>query len=399
MTDRQRQKLNVFLLAVCQMLFGSGRTLIIVTAPVIGYTFAPDKALATLPTALVVVGTAIVTFPASIYMGRAGRKSGFMLGTAIGTCGGLVCAGAVIVGDFWLLCLGTLLYGAFSGFAQHYRFAAADSAAKDLKSTALSLVLAGGVIASPLGAGLAKFGKDLIASDQFLGAYVFLVAISLLSAVVLMFLDIPGLSQSQAAESRRPLTQIMRQPVFIVATIAALVGQGTMNLLMTATPIAMVFQCGLSFDDSAFVIASHGVGMFAPSFFTGHLIKRFGEIRIISVGFVLQIACVATALSGIGVAEFWWSMVLLGIGWNFAFTGGSSLLLQSHNAAERATTQGAMNGLIYVSVAVVTLSSGVLLHFLSWAWVNILALPLIVIALAATLWYAAWVRRAEAHPA
>lgn len=399
MIDRWREKRNVFLLAVCQMLFGSGRTLIVATAPVIGYTFAADKALATLPAALVIVGTAITTFPASIYMGRAGRKAGFILGTVIGTGGGLICTAAIIVGDLWLLCLGTLLFGGFAGFAQHYRFAAADSAAKEFKSTAISLVLAGGVIASLTGAELAKFGKDLIASDEFLGAYIFLVVTTLLSAAVLMLLDIPGLTPTQAAETRRPLTQIMRQPVFVVATVAALVGQGTMNLLMTATPIAMVFQCGLSFNDTAFVIAWHGVGMFGPAFFTGNLIKRFGETRIITIGFVLQIAAVATALSGIGVTQFWFAMVLLGVGWNFAFTGGSSLLLQAHNTAERAKTQGAMNVLIYASVAVLTLSSGALLHYLSWAWVNILALPLIIVALAATLWYAATQRRAEARPA
>ncbi len=399
MTVPWRDKRNVFLLAVCQMLFGSGRTLMIVTVPVIAYTFAAEKALATLPTALVIVGSAITTFPASIYMARAGRKAGFILGTVIGTGGGLVCAAAVVAGDFWLLCLGTLLFGAFAGFAQHYRFAAADTAAKEFRSIAISLVLAGGVIASLGGAELAKFGKDLVASDEFLGAYVFLIATTVLAALVLMALDIPGLTPTQAAETRRPLPEIMRQPVFVVATTAALVGQGTMNLLMTATPIAMVFQCGLSFEQSAFVIAWHGVGMFAPAFFTGNLIKRFGETRIIVIGFALQIACVAIALSGIGVAHFWFAMMMLGIGWNFTFTGGTSLLLQAHNDAERASTQGAMNFLIYASVAIASLSSGALLHYLSWAWLNIIALPLIAVALGATLWYAATQRRIGARPA
>ncbi len=393
MTVPWREKRNVFLLAVCQMLFGSGRMQIVATAPIIGYTFAADKALATLPAALVIVGTAITTFPASIYMARAGRKAGFILGTIFGTAGGLVCAAAVVAGDFWLLCLGTLLFGGFSGFGQHYRFAAADTAAKEFRSTAISLVLAGDVIAALVGSELAKLGKDLFASTEFLGAYVFLVATTLLSAAVIMALDIPRLSPAQAAEFRRPLAQIMRQPVFVVATLTALVGQGTMNLLMTATPIAMVFHSGHSFNDSAFVIAWHGVGMFAPAFFTGNLIKRFGEIRIIVIGFALQIACVATALSGFGVMQYWFAMVLLGVGWNFAFTGGSSLLLQAHNAAERAKTQGAMNVLIYTSVAILTLSSGAILHYLGWVWLNILALPLIAVALSATLWYAATLRR------
>ena len=399
MTVAWRDKRNVFLLAVCQMLFGSGRTLMIATAPIIAYTFAAEKALATLPTALVIVGTAITTYPASIYMGRVGRKAGFILGTAIGAVGGAVCGAAVVIGSFWLLCVGTLVYGAFSGFAQHYRFAAADSVAKEFRATAISLVLAGGVIAALVGSELAKIGKDLVIPVPFLGAYIFLIATTFLAALVLMALDIPGLSATQATEIRRPLRDIVRQPVFMVATTAALVGQGTMNLLMTATPIAMVFQCGLSFNDSAFVIAWHGVGMFAPAFFTGHLIKRFGEIPIIVIGFALQIACIATALSGIGVTQFWFAMVLLGIGWNFAFTGGSTLMLQAHNAAERATTQGAMNFLIYASVAVGSLSSGALLHYLSWQWLNILALPLIAVALVATLWFAAVRRREHARPA
>jgi len=299
-TEHGRDKRNIFLLAICQMLFGSGRTLMIVTTPVIAYGFAADKALATLPTALVIVGTAITTYPASIYMGRAGRKAGFLLGTVFGTAGGLVCGAAVVIGDFWLLCLGTLLFGAFAGFGQHYRFAAADSAAKEFRSTAISLVLAGGVIASLAGSELAKIGKDLIASHEFAGAYVFLVVTTLVSAGVIMALDIPRPTPAQAAEIRRPLGEIMRQPVFVVATVAALVGQGTMNMLMTATPIAMVIHAGHDFADSAFVIAWHGVAMFAPAFFTGHLIKRFGETRIIVIGLVLQIACVATALSGIG---------------------------------------------------------------------------------------------------
>jgi predicted MFS family arabinose efflux permease len=392
-TERGREKFNVFLLAVCQMLFGSGRTLMIATTPVIAYTFAAEKALATLPTALVIVGTAISTFPASMYMGRAGRKAGFLLGLAIGAVGGLVCMAAVIYGDFWLLCLGNLLFGAFAGFAQHYRFAAADTASMEFRSTAISLVLAGGVLASLTGAELAKFGRDLIASDEFLGVYVFLVATMLLSAAVLMLLKIPGLTPTQAAETRRPLSEIMRQPAFVVATTAATIGQGTMNLLMTAAPIAMVYQCGLSFDESAFVIAWHGVGMFAPAFFTGNLIKRFGEVRIITMGFVIQIACIGIALSGIGVTEFWLAMFLLGVGWNFSFTGGSSLVLQVHNAAERAKTQGAMNFLIFFFVAIGTLSSGALLHYLSWEWLNIVALPLIVAAIAATLWFGAAQRR------
>ena len=275
----------------------------------------------------------------------------------------------------------------FSGFAQLYRFAAADVASEDFKSKAISLVLAGGVVAGFLGPESAKLGQNLVTSTPFVGAYLILTATTFASIFVLLFLDIPPLTSAERAGPRRPIGTIMMQPVFLAAALAAMISQGVMNFLMTASPIAMA-TCGLPFSDTAFVIEWHIFGMFAPGFFTGHLVKKFGEVKIIICGLFLQFVCVLVALEGIEVAHFWLSMFLLGVGWNFAFTAATSLMTTAYRTSERAKTQGAMNFLIYGFVSIMSLSSGALVHYFGWSAVNFGALPFLVIAVIATLWYA-----------
>jgi len=382
-----RDRRNVLVLATCQMLFGTGRSLIVSTAPLIAYAIATEKALATLPHALVIVGTAALALPAALLMRRVGRRFGFVCGGIVGAIAGMVCVYAVLGGHFWWFCLGTFLFGSSAGFAQHYRFAVADVAAADFRSTAISLVLAGGVVSGFAGPELAKFSKDLFVSTQFLGAYVFLIVMMAASAIVVMFVDIPPLTAREAAETPRPIGEIVRQPVFIVSVLAATIGQGVMNLLMTATPLAMQ-HAHHAFNDTAFVIEWHIVAMFAPGFYTGRLIRRWGEIRIILAGLLLLALCVPIALAGKTVFLFWSSMALLGIGWNFTFTAGTSMLNQAHTPAERAKTQGAVNFIIYGVAAVSALSAGPLLHFFSWEAVNVAALPMIAVALLVTLYYA-----------
>lgn len=384
----QRDRKAVLVLSVCQLLFGTSRSLLIATAPLIAYTIAEHKELATLPHAMVIVGTALLTLPASLAMHRLGRRDGFLIGTLLGAIGGAVCIWAILEASFWLFTLGTLLYGSFAGFAQHYRFAAADAAADAFKPKAISLVLASGVVAAFAGPETAKLGKDLLSGTPFVGSYACMIVLMLASAVTLMFLDIPKPSRKELEGPRRPMAEIMRQPVFIAAALAATLGQAVMNFLMTAAPIAMT-QASHQFADTALVIEWHVFGMFAPGFFTGSLIRRFGEIRVIAAGLFLELVCIGVALSGTAVFEFWLSMLLLGVGWNFAFTGGTSLMTSAYrNVAERGKTQGAMNFIIYGFVACVSLSSGAFVHYLGWQWVNILALPLLAIAVAATLWYA-----------
>lgn len=391
--DRDRK--NVIVLAICQTLFGTGRSLLIATAPVIAYGIAEHKELATLPHSMVIVGTAISTFPASLLMRRIGRRAGFVLGTLIGAIGGVISALGIMRGDFWLFSLGTLCFGFFAGFGQFYRFAAADAAKPEFKSKAISLVLAGGVVAGILGPELAKVGKDMFASLPFVGAYVLLCATMLISAAILYFLDIPGLTKAERAKSGRPILSILSQPAVMVAVLSSTIAQGVMNLLMTATPIAMLHDAH-EFDSIALVIEWHVVGMFAPGFITGMLINRFGELRMIAAGLLLELACVGIALSGTGVFEFWLAMLLLGVGWNFAFTAGTTLLTTAYTPAERAKTEGTMNLVVYGFVATLSLSSGALVHYFGWTWTNLGALPLLAIAAAATGWYALYLRRAPA---
>ena len=395
MATEPRIRRNVFVLATCQMLFGSSRTLLIATTPVIALGMG-YKALATMPAALVIVGTALATMPASMLMRVTGRRLGFIIGACVGAVSGAMVLVAIVQAWFWLLCVAALTYGVFAAFGQYYRFAAADTAPQEFKSKAISLVLTGGVVAAFVGPYLAATGENLLATGAFMGSYVFLIGLMVLIALVLSFLDIPNLTPSERAAAQRSLTRIMLQPVFIAATLAATMGQGVMNLLMTAIPIAMV-EADFQFTDTAFVISWHSFGMFAPGFVTGSLIKRFGEVRIIMTGVALQLLCIGVALSGEGVMEFWLSMLLLGVGWNFAFTGGTSLLTTAHNPAERAKTQGAMSFINYAFVAVVSLSSGALLHFFGWEWVNLSSIPLLAIAVVATAWFA--LSRPPAAPA
>ena len=389
---------NVTVLSTCQMLFGTGRGLFMIAAPAVALLpgFAPHLALVTLPAATVVIGTALSAWIASMITRRTGRRVGFLIGTVLATISGILCFASVIFMNFWLLALGGLVFGFFAGFAQLYRFAAADGISERYRSIAISLVLAGGVFSGFAGAGLAVWGENIVPAnwysgdvDKFGGTFLFLVGTALVAALALLFLRIPNLTKAQLEGEQRPMWQIMKQPVFIAAAVSATVAQSVMNFLMTATPVAMIHICGHSFDSTAGVIASHIFAMFAPGVVTGFLIRKFGEVPIIMVGLLLEAACIAVALSGIEVFDFWLSMFLLGVGWNFTFTAATSLMTTAYTPAERAKTQGMMNQIIYTVVACGALSSGAFIHFFGWNWVNIGAMPLLVIAAAVTLWYVA----------
>lgn len=383
--DRRRDWRNVLVLATCQMFYNSGRALLVATSPLIAYAIAPDKSLSTLPISLAVIGTAVASIPASLLMRRVGRSVGFAVGSAIGVAGGLACLWGIQVADFLIFCLGALLFGLFSGFAQLYRFAAADVAAADFKARAISLVLTGGLVAAFVGPELAKLGQHMVADKPFLASYMFLVGLTLLSGFVVMAVNIPKLTPAEVKEGGRPIGEIMRQPIFIVATLCATIGQAVMNLLMTSTPLAM-HHAHHQFGSTALVIEWHIFFMFAPGFFTGSIIQRFGAIPVIAAGIALQGLSIAIALAGDAVVNFWAAMALLGLGWNFAFTGSTNLLTDAHTPAERAKTQAATNFIIFSVVALGSLSSGALMHAFGWTWVNLGALPLLGLSLAAALW-------------
>jgi MFS family permease len=363
---------NVLLLAACQaMLLTNNSTLIAINA-LAGLSLAPAPLLATLPVTCWVLGSALTTVPASFYMKRVGRRAGLIRGAAVGIIGALACATAVWLQNFWLLCAGTLVWGTYNAFGQYYRFAAAEVASADFRATAISLVLAGGLVGGILGPTTSRYTVDLL-DAKFMGAYLGLILFALIAIVLLRLVEVPNPAAEERATSGRPMHEIARQPKFMVAVLSGAVGYGVMNLLMTSTPIAMG-ACGHPFGDAAFVISSHVVAMFAPSFVTGALIKRFGVLPVMFVGALLNGGAIATAVSGISVQHFWLSLVLLGVGWNLLYVGATALLTETYRPEERAKAQGANEFAIFVMMLVSSLSSGMIVTGAGWELLNLAAL-------------------------
>jgi MFS family permease len=377
---------NVFLLASCQALFMTASSAIISTAPLVGgLLLGADKALATLPLALQFVAMAVTTIPASLYMGRFGRKVGFVTGAMIGVCGGVLGAYAITEGNFVLFCIASLFTGSFNGFCHYFRFAAADVSTDAFRSKAISYVLAGSVFAALLGPTLARNTYDIL-PVSYAGVYLALIGVYLLVATIISFVDIPRpTAEQRKAAGGRPLAEIARQPKFIIAVCAATFGYLVMSFLMTVTPIAMGV-CGFTFSDSSYVIQAHVLGMYAPAFFTGHLINRFGVNNILIAGSVLCGASIVIHLSGIGYLNFLSGLVLVGIGWNFLFTGGTTLLTQTYTPAEKAKVQGLNDFFIWGTISVGAVTSGAVQHSAGWSTVNLVMAPLVVIVFATTLW-------------
>ena len=372
---------NVGLLTACQaMLFTNNSTLIAING-LAGLALAPTPSLATLPVTCWVVGGAIATMPASQYMRKVGRQPGLMRGAAIGIVGAMLCAAAVWQASFWLLCFGALVFGGFNAFGQYYRFVAAEVAPMEFKATAVSLVLAGGLVGGILGPTTSRITVDLV-GPRFTGAYLALIVFVLVTMAILSRIRIPDLSAAEQAASGRPMSEIARQPKYIVAVMAGAISYGVMNFLMTSTPIAMRV-CGHPFGDAAFVISSHVVAMFAPSFVTGPLIKRLGVIPVMLAGAALNIVSILVALDGLAVANFWWSLVLLGVGWNFLYIGATTLLTETYRPEERAKAQGANETAIFAMMALSSFSSGMIVTNAGWEKVNYAATPLIAVIIAA----------------
>jgi predicted MFS family arabinose efflux permease len=395
--DAADARRNVFLLAVCQALGQTGLTMVIVGAGLVGYSLADDKSLATLPVAVQFTATMLTTIPASFLMKRHGRRAGFMLGAFLGIVGGLVGALAVWRADFALFLAAHALIGAQTSFVHFYRFAAADTATPAFRPKAISLVLAGACVAAVAGPELAKVTRPLFDPVLFAGTYLAIAALQGAAMLILSFLRIPPPTEEERTGTGRPLAVVMRQPTFVVAMTTAAIGYGTMSLVMTATPLAII-ACGYGFSDAAFIIQWHALGMFAPSFFTGSLIKRFGTLRIIAAGAVLNAVCLAINLAGVDILNFWSALVLLGIGWNFMFIGATTLLTETYTPAEKAKAQAANDFVVFTVVAVASFLSGALHSGVGWEAVNIGVAPLVAAALGATLWLMVR-RRAEAAAA
>ncbi|CCQ74293.1 MFS transporter [Magnetospira sp. QH-2] len=380
----------VYFLAAAQALAMTGASLVVTVSALAGKMLAPTPDLATMPFAFQFVGTMLATIPANLFMARVGRRVGFSIGQGIGICGALCSAAAIYMGDFWLFTAGSLLIGIHNSFWAYYRFAAAESVDAKFRPRAISYVMAGGVVAAVAGPQLAKESLELLAPVLFAGSYLAFACLAVVTILVLQFVRVPTPHVDKKAGGGRPLKEIAKQPEFIVAVLSSTLGYGVMSLVMTATPLAMV-ACGFAFEDAAFVIQWHVLGMFAPSFFTGALIRKFGVLKIILTGTLLNGVCMGMNLMGIELLNFWVALVALGIGWNFMFIGGTTLLTGTYEPEERAKVQSANDFTVFTMVALASFSSGALQNLIGWEAVNAAASLPILIAFAAVVWL--WMTR------
>jgi MFS family permease len=371
---------NLWLLAVLQGLFLTNNVTFIAINGLVGLSLAPYGWMATLPVMGYVVGGALFTGVVARSQARLGRKRAFQLGLLVAMGSALLCAYAAGTRNFWLLCTGTVIAGFYAANAGLYRFASAELAQPSAREKAVSLVMAGGLIGAVAGPWLATRTRD-IAEAPFAGAYLALAGVAVLAMLLLAVMRFPPVPPKTAGSPvGRSVLQLLQQPVFAIAAMSGALGFGVMNLLMASTPLAMQ-MCGLPFEDAAFVLQWHVIGMFAPGFFTGHLIKRFGALPVMGVGVSLNFVCVLVALSGVELHQFTIALFLLGLGWNFLFTGSTTLALTSYAPEERDRAQGALNFFLFATLSLTSLASGVLVTTQGWTWLNFGSLlPMAVVA-------------------
>ncbi|MGA0993320.1 MAG: MFS transporter [Burkholderiaceae bacterium] len=402
---------NLILLALCQGLFLTNNVLFLAVNGLVGLTMAPMGWLATLPIMAYVVGGAASTGLVAKTQKQLGRKRSFELGIWVAIFSAALCVVAVWYRQFWLLVFATFVAGFYQANGQLYRFAAAELASPKLRDKAVSWVLAGGLLGAVAGPNLASYTKDLFEVD-FAGSYLSLTLVGLLALLLMhriQFSDDAESAKTKGAADpatqqlraqgltshttdkqepiNRPLADIMRQPVFLVSVLGASFGYGVMNLLMAATPLAMQV-CGMPFSDAAFVLEWHVIGMFAPGFFTGHLIQRFGAVRVMLTGVFLNLVCIGIALSGTELYQFTLALFVLGVGWNFLFTASTSFSLQAYHPAERDKAQGAINFWVFFVMGLSSLGSGALVTSQGWQILNIVSvLPMMVLLVALLIYF------------
>jgi MFS family permease len=373
--------LNILVLTLSQALGMSAGPLIILIGGIIGTDLAPDKTWATLPLALLVIGGASCTVPAALLMGKIGRRNGFMVGMAIALLAALVGIYAIYSRSFLLFCLATLGIGCNMAFIQQYRFAAAESVDHAHIGRAISMVLIGGIIAAVLGPELAKNSREWLPLGPYSGSFAALAVIYLINIMVMAFLNIQASGSKQAEGQQRPLKEIIRQPLFMTAVLTALVAYWCMTFIMSATPVSMHVIDGFSLDDTAWVVQSHVLAMFVPSFFSGWLIDRFGLGKIMKTGIVFMGLCVVAALINRHLVHYWSGLVALGIGWNFLFVGATTLLTRTYRPAERFKAQACNDFVVYGFQATASLSAGAIIFSAGWEVVNLIALPWLLVSL------------------
>lgn len=379
-SDDRLAKKNTLVLSCAQALYFVGSTIQIALAGLVGSMLADDKSLATLPVTAYVLGTLISTVPASFFMRRWGRKAGFRLGTICGLVSSTFAVYAIFQLNFWMFCLALFFSGGYQAFGQYYRFAAADTASAEFRPTAISWVLAGGLVAAVAGPQFVIYTKEAFAPVMYAGCFVVNAIASIMAFAVLQLLDIPK-APTTAVDGTppRPLTEILKQKKLKIAIFSGMVSYSSMTFVMTATPLAMV-ACNHSVDSAALAIQWHVLAMFAPSFFTGRLIARFGREKIILAGLVLLAGAGAIALSGIAIWQFNASLVLLGIGWNLGYIGSTTLVTDCHRPEERNKVQAINEFMVFGLVAFASFASGKLLHESGWSTVAVTYMPLVAVA-------------------
>jgi MFS family permease len=376
---------NLFLLALCQGLFLTNNVTFIAINGLVGLSLAPVGWMATLPVMGYVVGGALSTGLVAKSQAKWGRRVSFQLGLLVGLLSAILCAYAAYTHHFALLVFATLVAGYYSANGQLYRFAAAELAEASFREKAVSWVMAGGLIGAIVGPNLASQSKGWF-ETPYMGAYVALTAVAVLGMVLMHFVKFPPVVEKvKGSAEGRPLSEIMKQPVFIVAAAAAALSYGVMNLLMAATPLAMQV-CGYPFSDVALVLEWHVIGMFAPGFFTGHLIKRFGTLPIMGVGVLLNAVCIGIALSGQDLHQFLGALFLLGVGWNFVFTGSTTLALQAYEPAEKDRAQAAINFCVFATMAFTSFASGALVTTQGWSLLNMGSMLPVALMAAGLVW-------------
>ena len=388
-------KKNLWLLAIAQGLFLTNNVVFIAINGLVGFSLAPVGWMATLPVMGYVVGGALSTGLVARSQRRWGRQVSFQLGLLVAFLTALLCAFALSIGSFWLLVAGTVIAGYYSANGQLYRFAAGELAPPSFREKSVSLVLAGGLIGAVIGPNLANHTREALGAP-FLGSYLALAVVALVSMAVMAGIRFPSEpAKNSGADGGRALGEIVRQPVFIVSALAAAMSYGVMNLLMAATPLAMDV-CGMPFSDAALVLEWHVIGMFAPGFFTGHLIKRFGVLQVMGAGVALNFACVAVALSGQDLHQFLVALFLLGVGWNFLFTGATTLSMEAYRPEEKDKAQAAINFVVFAVMAFTSFASGALVTTQGWDLLNVGSIVPLALTAAALAWLALLRRRAAA---
>lgn len=386
---------NAVVLAVTQALGGANNAVMLATGGIVGAMLAHDRALATLPISVYVVGLWFGTLPVGALARRFGRRAAFQTGTFCGVLTGLICCLAVLKGSFLLFNVGTFFSGLYAAACQAYRFAAADTASEDFRPKAISYVLIGGIFAGVVGPQLVIFTKDLWPPYLFAASYIAQAGVAVIAAAVLLLLNIPKPPRVHANGRGRPLAEIVRQPRFVVAVVCGVASYAMMNMVMTSAPLAMV-ECSHSVTDATLGLQWHVMGMFIPSLFTGHLIARFGVERVIVTGFALILASAAVGMSGLSLWHFWTGLVLLGVGWNFGFIGATAMVTTCYRPEERHRVQAFNDFLVFGSMAIGSFSSGALLAFFGWAAVNAVVFPVVLLAAALLGWISLRDRRRTA---